>query len=223
VSRASRLRSGPGCAMLRGASSMAEQRTFNPLVQGSTPWRPTSSDLEIPPAESSRPLSLVAFLVAFLPRRATACVRCVAPLRGSVGPWDRCRYESYLPGRGRGCVVSRACPRAVPQQSAAGVPGAVHADILGDPGLAQQRLPLVPVVMRVDRPSVRLAPYKVPGFPHRGRRALSILDLEMLAERWEELSRDRHGPLTLALRPDEPQPALAFRACLSLWDSTPSR
>ena len=30
--------------MLRGASSMAEQRTFNPLVQGSTPWRPTQPD-----------------------------------------------------------------------------------------------------------------------------------------------------------------------------------
>ena len=30
-----------GGAALRGASSMAEQRTFNPLVQGSTPWRPT--------------------------------------------------------------------------------------------------------------------------------------------------------------------------------------
>ena len=29
----------------RGASSMAEQRTFNPLVQGSTPWRPTQFDL----------------------------------------------------------------------------------------------------------------------------------------------------------------------------------
>jgi hypothetical protein len=24
---------------------MAEQRTFNPLVQGSTPWRPTQPDL----------------------------------------------------------------------------------------------------------------------------------------------------------------------------------
>ena len=27
---------------LRGVSSMAEQRAFNPWVQGSTPWRPTS-------------------------------------------------------------------------------------------------------------------------------------------------------------------------------------
>ena len=26
----------------RGASSTVEQRTFNPLVQGSSPWRPTS-------------------------------------------------------------------------------------------------------------------------------------------------------------------------------------
>ncbi len=26
----------------RGVSSMAEQRAFNPWVQGSTPWRPTS-------------------------------------------------------------------------------------------------------------------------------------------------------------------------------------
>ena len=28
-------------AALRGASSMAEQWTFNPWVQGSSPWRPT--------------------------------------------------------------------------------------------------------------------------------------------------------------------------------------
>jgi hypothetical protein len=31
-----------GSRFARGASSMAEQRTFNPLVQGSSPWRPTS-------------------------------------------------------------------------------------------------------------------------------------------------------------------------------------
>jgi hypothetical protein len=27
----------------RGVSSMVEQRTFNPWVQGSSPWRPTSA------------------------------------------------------------------------------------------------------------------------------------------------------------------------------------
>jgi hypothetical protein len=31
----------------RGASSMAEQRTFNPWVQGSSPWRPTSQNIEV--------------------------------------------------------------------------------------------------------------------------------------------------------------------------------
>ena len=31
----------------RGASSMAEQRTFNPWVQGSSPWRPTQSELGV--------------------------------------------------------------------------------------------------------------------------------------------------------------------------------
>ena len=36
-----------GAVTPRGASSMAEQRTFNPLVQGSTPWRPTQTDQAI--------------------------------------------------------------------------------------------------------------------------------------------------------------------------------
>jgi hypothetical protein len=41
----------------RGASSTVEQRTFNPLVQGSSPWRPTTA----PPLTSySKPLTVVA-------------------------------------------------------------------------------------------------------------------------------------------------------------------
>src|SRR5215469_5423881 len=32
----------------RGASSMVEQRTFNPWVQGSSPWRPTRHPLPSP-------------------------------------------------------------------------------------------------------------------------------------------------------------------------------
>ena len=32
----------PASRPRRGVSSMAEQRTFNPSVQGSSPWRPTS-------------------------------------------------------------------------------------------------------------------------------------------------------------------------------------
>jgi hypothetical protein len=31
-----------GAQLRRGVSSMVEQRTFNPWVQGSSPWRPTS-------------------------------------------------------------------------------------------------------------------------------------------------------------------------------------
>jgi hypothetical protein len=41
----------------RGASSMAEQRTFNPLVQGSTPWRPTHLSGERAPRVLPRPAS----------------------------------------------------------------------------------------------------------------------------------------------------------------------
>src|ERR1022692_72336 len=42
----------------RGVSSMVEQWTFNPLVQGSSPWRPTASSppLQFHPTDSAPPL-----------------------------------------------------------------------------------------------------------------------------------------------------------------------
>ena len=39
----------------RGVSSMVEQWTFNPLVQGSSPWRPTAPKVHSPTAPKVRP------------------------------------------------------------------------------------------------------------------------------------------------------------------------
>jgi hypothetical protein len=45
-----------------------EQATFNPLVQGSTPWRPTPFDLRFLPGQTVLPVLSVAFQLRCPPR-----------------------------------------------------------------------------------------------------------------------------------------------------------
>ena len=64
---------------------MAEQRTFNPLVQGSTPWRPTQTDLRLD--VTCMPYSRTAIVTHHVPELS---LRGVPPLRerlGCVPPW----------------------------------------------------------------------------------------------------------------------------------------
>jgi hypothetical protein len=48
------------------------------------------------------------------------------------------------------------------QQRARGMPGVVQPRVLIDPGLSEQVLPLLPVRVGLDRPSVALAPHQIP-------------------------------------------------------------
>jgi len=71
------------------------------------------------------------------------------------------------------------------------VPGVVQPGVLGDARISEECFPLVPVVVRVDRPSVWLAPDQVPVLPVLpGRFLLGVLVLEVLAagqENWRPL------------------------------------
>lgn len=102
------------------------------------------------------------------------------------------------------------------QQRPGGVPRVVQSCGLGNARLGEQGFPLVPVVMRVDRAAVWPAPDQIPLLPLPRSFPLGVLGLQVHTQRWDELYRDRHGPLALALRPGEFPPAFPLRARLGV-------
>lgn len=60
-----------------------------------------------------------------------------------------------------------------PEQGSGRVPGVVRPGVFGDAGFGQERLPFLPVVMRVDRAARWLAPDEVPFLPNCPRLRLS--------------------------------------------------
>src|SRR5262249_8732708 len=100
---------------------------------------------------------------------------------------------------------------------AGGMPGVMQPGVLRDACFGQERLPLVPVVVRVDRSAVGSAPHQVPLLPAvPGRLLLGVLALEVLAQRQDELGGEPHAPLPLALGPGDLPPAFPLRARLRM-------
>src|SRR5262249_7469606 len=78
-------------------AQLAEQRTLNPRVRGSSPWRRTRADLSLFPFRRYLPPVPVAFRVAVAPHPlhlAKARFLSGQRPRGSAGPSGRCRSGS---------------------------------------------------------------------------------------------------------------------------------
>jgi hypothetical protein len=70
------------------------------------------------------------------------------------------------------------------EQGSAGVADVMEPGVLGDSRFAQESLPLFPVVMGVNRPTVGLTPDEIPVLPIvTGGLPLGVLGLEVVAER----------------------------------------